>query len=439
LSQSLARRLPFFYGWVVVAVAFVTMGIGVNSRTAFSLLYPPILTEFRWDHGVTAGAFSFGFIAGTVLTPFIGAMMDRFGPRWVVPTGAVTVAAGLSLATLSSEPWHLYATLGFLVVGGSILMSYIGHSMFLPMWFVRRRGLAIGIAFSGVGVGSIVLFPLVQDLIDGAGWRQACLMLAILLVVVLVPLNFLLQRQRPEQLGLEPDGDGGRDADGNVRPPLDTVVDREWAATDWTLGKAVRTGRFWLVMLGYFGGLYAWYGVQVHQTQYLIAIGIPSGTAALALGLVGFSAILGQIWIGHLSDRIGREWAWTISGLGFVACYGLLLAMQAWPAVWLVYLMVAVQGLLGYGLATVYGAIPAEIFQGRSFGTIFGTISFGAGAGAAAGPWATGRILDATGSYEIGFALSIAVCLVSIGAIWLAAPRKVRAVAGRVRATGGSA
>ena len=95
MSQSLARRLPFFYGWVVVAVAFVTMGIGVNSRTAFSLLYPPILTEFRWDHGVTAGAFSFGFIAGTVLTPFIGAMMDRFGPRWVVPTGAVTVAAEL--------------------------------------------------------------------------------------------------------------------------------------------------------------------------------------------------------------------------------------------------------------------------------------------------------------------------------------------------------
>src|SRR3990172_12147810 len=88
-------RLPFFYGWLIVAVAFVTMGIGVNARTAFSLLFPPILDEFRWDRGVTAGAFSFGFLASAAFGPLLGRLMDRRGPRLVIEIGVALVAAGL--------------------------------------------------------------------------------------------------------------------------------------------------------------------------------------------------------------------------------------------------------------------------------------------------------------------------------------------------------
>src|SRR5439155_768329 len=144
-------RLPFFYGWVIVAVTFVTMGVGVNARTAFSLL-------------------------------------------------------------------------------------------FLPNWFVRWRGLAMSLAFSGVGVGSIVLLPWLGTLIGRAGWRAACWALGILVLVLLAPLNLLLKR-RPEDLGLEPDGD---DASGSAaaRPAID-IVDPAWAAVDWTLGRALRTAPFW--------------------------------------------------------------------------------------------------------------------------------------------------------------------------------------------------
>src|SRR6267142_2724232 len=87
-------RLPFFYGWVIVAVAFVTMGIGVNARTAFSLLFPPILDEFGWERGVTAGAFSFGFLISAGLSPMLGRLMDRRGPRLVIEMGVALVAAG---------------------------------------------------------------------------------------------------------------------------------------------------------------------------------------------------------------------------------------------------------------------------------------------------------------------------------------------------------
>jgi len=167
-------RLPFFYGWVIIAVAFVTMGVGVNARTAFSLLFPPILDEFGWERGVTAGAFSFGFLISAVLSPSMGKLMDRRGPRVQMELGAVLVAAGLFLAPYVSRPWHLYATLGVLVGGGSVCLAYTGHSFFLPNWFVRQRGLALSIAFSGVGVGSIILLPWLQGLIARGGWRTAC-------------------------------------------------------------------------------------------------------------------------------------------------------------------------------------------------------------------------------------------------------------------------
>src|SRR5439155_8891749 len=150
-------RLPFFYGWVIVAVVFVTMGIGVNARTAFSLLFPPILDEFGWERGVQAGAFSFGFLVSAGLSPSLGRLMDRRGPRVVMEMGVALMAAGLLLAPLAREPWHLYATLGVLVGGGSVVLGYTGQALFLHNWFVRRRGLAMSVAFSGVGVGSIVL------------------------------------------------------------------------------------------------------------------------------------------------------------------------------------------------------------------------------------------------------------------------------------------
>jgi MFS family permease len=423
-------RLPFFYGWVVVAVAFVTMAIGVNARTAFSLLFPPILDEFGWERGVTAGAFSFGFLVSAILSPSLGRMMDRRGPRVVMEMGVGLVALGLLLAPFVRQPWHLYATLGVLVGGGSVCLAYTGQSLYLPNWFVRRRGLAISLAFSGVGVGSIVMFPWVQDLIARGGWRTACWVLGLVVLLVLAPLN-LLVRHRPQDLGLEPDGDRVPPA-GAVGSQPSNVVDAAWVAVDWTLGRAVRTGRFWWIAIGYLTGLFAWYAVQVHQTKYLMEIGFSPTHAAWALGFVSLAGIPGQIGLGHLSDRIGREWVWTVGSAGFALCYLALLLLRETPTPALLYFMVVSQGMLGYGLTSVVGAIPAEIFQGRHFGTILGTLMLAAIGGGAAGPWVTGAIHDATGSYALAWWIAIGCSVVSAVAIWLAAPRGVRAVAGRL-------
>ena len=252
--------------------------------------------------------------------------------------------------------------------------------------------------------------------------------------MLLAPLNLLLHR-RPEDIGLQPDGDRAAPGDTAARRTTN-VVDPEWAAVDWTLGRAMATSRFWWAALGYFCALFAWYAVQVHQTKYLQEIGFSQILAAWALGFVSLAGIPGGIMLGHVSDRIGREWVWTIGSLGFGSCYLILLLLQLTPTQPLLWLMILAQGFLGYGLTSVLGAIPAELFQGRHYGTIFGTVMLAAVAGGAVGPWVTGLLHDATGNYTAAFWLGVAASVVSALAIWLAAPRKVRAVAGRIRQPG---
>ena len=424
-------RLPFYYGWMVVGIAFVTMAIGVTARTAFSLLLPPLVGEFGWDRGLAAGAFSFGFLLSAVLNPIVGRLMDRHGPRLVIETGVVLMAAGLLLAPSIEKPWHLYATLGLAVGVGANLTSFVVQSLFLPNWFVRRRGLAISIAFSGVGVGAVALLPWLQTIIEHDGWRASCWVMGLLVLLLLGPINLFVWR-RPQDIGLLPDG-ASDTAEAAERGRASNIVDPAWASIDWTVARAMRTSRFWWIALGYFCALVAWYAVQVHQTKYLIEVGFTPLVAAWALGIVSVVAIPGQVGLGALSDRIGREWIWSAGCAGFAMCYAALIALEHAPSHALLYLMVVSQGFLGYALTSVMGPIVAEIFEGPRYGSIFGTIAIALTSGGAAGPWVAGAIYDATGSYRLAFLLAIACCVVSAAAIWIAAPRKVRLVPGRIK------
>jgi MFS family permease len=423
-----SARLPFYYGWVIVGVAFVTMAVGVTARTAFSLLMPPLIEEFHWDRGLVAGAFSFGFLASAVISPIVGRVVDWRGPRPVILCGVLLVSSGVLLAPYIRQPWQLYATLGVLVGGGANMMTYTIHSQFLPNWFVARRALAIGIAFAGAGIGAIVLLPWLQSIILAEGWRASCWALGLLVLLAAAPPN-LLVRKKPEDIGLLPDGASASPAAGK-KPS--NIVDADWAATEWTLKRAARTARFWWIVIGYFSVLVAWYAVQVHQTKYLVEIGYGPVVAAWALGAVSVIGIPGQIILGALSDRVGREPIWAVGCAGFAVCYAALIAMEHTTSTPLLYLMVFAQGFFGYALTSVIGPIVAEIFEGPHFGAIFGVISVALIGGGAAGPWIAGVIHDATGSYRLAFVAIIGCCVVSAVAIWIAAPRKVRVVAGRL-------
>src|SRR6516225_9072896 len=308
-SKHWSARLPFYYGWLIIGIALVTMAIGVTTRTAFSLLMPPLIDEFGWQRGLAAGAFSFGFLVSAILSPFVGRVMDTRGPRIVILTGVALMSAGLLLAPFVTSHWHLYATLGVAVGGGANMMTYTAHSQFLPHWFVRRRGLAISIAFAGAGVGAVLLLPWLQTIILAKGWRASCVAMGWLVLLGIAPLTPLLKKG-PADVGQNPDGDSAS-PDMTAKRNAAAIVDPGWAATEWTLGRAARTTRFWWIVLGYFLALIAWYAVQVHQTKYLVETGFTPSTAAWSLGIVSVVGIPGQIILGGLSDRVGREWVWT--------------------------------------------------------------------------------------------------------------------------------
>ena len=249
--------------------------------------------------------------------------------------------------------------------------------------------------------------------------------------MIIIPLNMALQRRKPADLGLRPDGDRP-DVPGEWlarRAPAMRIVDATWAATDWTLARAARKARFWCFSVGFFLALFAWYAIQVHQTKYLQDLGFDRTFAAFALGLVPLFGVAGQILLGALADRIGREWIWTLACAGFFACYGLCYLLARNPDPVLVWAMVIVQGFLGHAMTPAIGAIPADLFQGASYGRIFGVAAVLGSAGAAIGPLVFGIIHDRTGSYDQAFLLAMAATVASAVLIWLSAPRKVRRVA----------
>ena len=428
--MSATMRPRIFYGWIVVAVAFVTMAVSVNARTGYSLLFPAISEEFGWSSATISGAFAFGFLSSSAFVPFAGIVMDRYGPRIAIPMSALLLVAGYIGCMFATSPFMLYIFAGLMAVVGSLIMSYTGHSMFLPNWFVRKRGLAIGIAFGGVGVGAVFLLPALQWVIETQGWRAGCLAIAGTVAVIVIPLNLAFQRLSPQSMGLRPDGD--EDAAVATKPaPPDAVVDRNWIATEWTVGKALFTAKFWWIGLANFCGLFVWYGIQVHQTKFLLAKGIEATEAAAALGLVALFGIVGQVFIGGYSDRAGREVGWSLALSGFVVSSASLLALDSAPNRVFLYGMVASQGLLGYGLASLYGAIPADVFGGKSFSRIFSILTLFGNTGAAAGVFFLGMIDDKTGGYTLGWWLCLLASAVSIAAVWMAAPRRVRLVAGQ--------
>ena len=223
--------------------------------------------------------------------------------------------------------------------------------------------------------------------------------MGLLVLLVLGPINLFVWRT-PQQLGLLPDGSPppGAAATGAVTRTSSTLPGRR------SIGRfrlAVRTSRFWWLALGYFCALIAWYAVQVHQTKYLIEVGFSSARCGVGAGGRERRRHSGQVGLGALSDRIGREWVWTAGCAGFAVCYAALIALEHAPAHALLYVMVISQGFLGYALTSVMGPIAAEIFEGPHYGSIFGTITR-VDRRRRGRPWITGVLHDMTGQLQTG-------------------------------------
>jgi MFS family permease len=428
-THTRAGGSRFFYGWIIVAVSFVTLFLVVGTRFSLGIFYLEILEEYSWTRAETAGAFSTMMAVHAVFSLAVGVLFDRLGPRKLFPLGGLAIAIGFAACSQIRAIWHLYLFLGGIAAVGVSTLAFVPHMALVPNWFVRRRGLATGIVYAGIGSGQLALAPLIQGMVSSIGWRAAFVVLAGAILLVVVPLTAIFQRRRPEEMGLYPDGVPPTEV-----PPPSRVLQHRPArgaadkAMEWTIFQAARTPQFWLLMLTGTGLGMNLNTLMVHQMAFLTDVGYSKLLAAGLLGVIGGLRSVGGMSLGSLSDRVGREMAYSIGSIAAFVGIILLMSIQDTSQPWRLYLFVLTYGL-GYGaLGPVYAAATADLFPGKQLGTILGVLEAGYGLGGALGAFAAGYLFDVLGHYVVSFTLVLSAIAFSCAGLWLAAPRRVRAL-----------
>jgi MFS family permease len=417
-----------YYGWVIVAVSFFTLFFTLGTRHSSGLFYVVILEECGWGRAATAGAFSLAMLMHGLFAIVTGTLIDRFGPRTLFPIGATFLAVGLAAASRINAIWHLYLFFGVVMGIGINTLSFAPHMSRIPKWFIRRGGLASGLVVSGTGLGTMVMSPFIQFMIDTIGWRSAFLTLAVIAITVVVPMTALFHRRSPEDVGQFPDGITPDSHGIQTLPPKESPGDTRSPnlSRQWTLRTALCTRTFWWVALMNFSAGFVVHMLVVHQAAHVVDVGYNTTLAALVVGLVGLLRSPGGILCGFLSDRAGREIAYTLGSSALFVGILLFLFARDTTAPWLIYGFVILYGLGSGSLGPIYAATIADLFPGNSIGRIFGTLSIGFGLGGALGPYVGGYFYDHGGSYTLPFLLGMLSIGIGVLGIWVAAPRHRR-------------
>jgi len=421
-------NLPFYYGWMIVSLGLISMCFWTGIRSSFSVFFVALLEEFPWSRGGAAGVQSLAFVVYLILAPVIGGLIDRYGPRKVILPGIMVLCAGLILSSYTNSLGQFYFFYGVIVASGVSFISIVAYSSILAHWFEKRRGLAVGFAVSGMGLGTFLLVPLTQYFISLWGWRTSFIALAVLVFIFLFPVSLIFLRHKPADLGLYPDGPFKGDLPKKQRVD---VIDSVWAETDWTLKKAFRTIRYWALLSFAFFAITPVFLMVVHSVSFLVDQGLSKMSAAFVLAMVGIISLVFRVFWGWLSDRIGRETTFS-AGAFFIALSALsLVFIEFMGGVGFAYLFALFLGMGWAVTAPMFVSISADLFQGRQFGLIYGIVEAVIGGGCAFGAWFGGFIFDKTHSYHAAFIVSATFAIISSLLVWFAAPRKVRRI--RVR------
>ncbi len=399
-----------YYGWWVTGACFLNVAARRGSETAYSVLLVALVAEFGWERGTIAGAFALSMLIAGCGAPVAGWLLDRYTPRLSMSLGGA--ALGLSALALAGvqTPWQLYVVMAILFAPALALLNLGSLSAYLARWFVRRRAFAMGLSQAGQGGGIFILTPLIGWLIFAMGWRLGYLVFGVGLLALLLPLNLLVPRRDPQQLGLEPDGESAR------RPHVSTSSDL--AQGTWTLERARRTSVFWMLLLCFYCFPTANQVFFIHLVPHLTDIGFAPSKAAWIFAAAGLVSIPGRLLFGLLTDWYGGILATQLSlGLSILAVLLMLLP----PSLGLLYLFALVFGLSLGSRGVSLGALTADTFPGPEFGVIYGWITSGQLIGGAFGPWLAGLVFDRMGSYHLVFYGCIAGFAVSLIFIALAA------------------
>jgi len=398
-----------YHGWVIVGGAFVVLLLAYGTQYAFGVFFAALLAEFHWSRASLSGAFSLYTLVYSAFGLVAGRLTDRWGPRVVIGAGGVLLGAGLAGMSAVTALWQPYVLYGAVAALG-MSTAYVPCNATVVRWFVRRRGLAVGVASAGGSVGTFVLPPVAHWLVSALGWRHAYLVFGAAIFVALAGVACVMRRD-PESLGLHPDGIAAPASVGSLG--------------GWTVREAVRIREFWM-LFSVFG--LTWTAIfipLVHLVPLARDLGIAPLRAATLVSALGVAAVVGRLTMGWLSDRVGRRVILAGALAAQAASFLALGRAATLPA------LVAATLLFGFSYGSVSVIFPAMVadFFGRAHaGSLVGLIFGLAGPAAALGPVGAGWIYDRFGSYALACWISAALNLAALGLVtFTRAPRARRA------------
>jgi len=408
------RNQRFFYGYVVAAAGFVTwfIGWGVYAM-CFGVFFKPLLAEFHWTRAETSMAYAISLLIQAGLGITTGWLTDKLGPRIVIPIFGSFLGWSFLLISQVNALWQFvvaYAVVGG--IGASILNIPVMATV--SRWFIKRRGLMMGIVQAGAGIGGFFLAPFSGWLIIDYGWRRASFILGIMTAALMILAGLFFVRD-PKDIGQFPDGIQGETAGGTkgrgIKPQRSGLSMRTFMST----------APFWIIACIYASFGYFRSPFTTHAAAHVQDLGFSLSEGANVLAIISVGSIIGRIGMGRVADKIGNRRTLIIS---FIATMLIISWLFIARNLWQLYLFAIVYGFGWGAVAVLRFAIAAETFGLASVGFVMGIFGFSESLAATFSSYFAGSVYDLSGSYDAAFIICIAISFMGIVMSWWLKPAR---------------
>ncbi|MBO0795595.1 MAG: MFS transporter [Ktedonobacteraceae bacterium] len=411
LSTATVRPLTqIFYGWFVVAGAFVVSLLGFGVAYTFASFLPPLQQTFAATRGDISFIFALSGFLYFCLGVVSGPIADRLGPRRVTVAGMLCIGIGMVAASQAQVLWQVYVTYS-LGIGLGAGFSYVPSLAVVQRWFVRQRGFASGMAVAGIGVGTLIMPPLATWLIGTVGWRDTYVLLGVVTLLI-GPAAALLLEHSPQRRGLLPDGDA---SPGMSEVGDDAQSPDSQSQSGPTLAQVLRMRSFWLLYAASLATALGLFTPFAHLSAYASDHGFSAGFGALLIGLIGVGSIGGRFLLGKVADRLGLRISLMEMLLGMMVMFlWWLVATSTWALV----IFAVCFGVFYGGFVALLPALTAACFGVRRIASIIGLLFTSVGIGTLLGPGLAGIAYDLSHSYLVPILASAVANLAAVLCIW---------------------
>lgn len=420
-SKPRSKRGGLYYGWIVLAVAYLIMFFTAGVSQAFGVFIKPMTEEFGWDRSTLSLAVSIFAITSAIIPPVAGRAADRFGPRAVLTIGVALNAGGMMLMALTPNLAYVYIVYGLIIGIGFGFSGQAAMTALISRWFDRRRGLALSIASTGLGTGQLVLAPLATLIVITASWQTAFFVTGVMSSVLIPVCLLALRRTTPATPSdVVVSSTDVKDVKAEREPPVDCLTNeviRQEMNIVW------RSRTFWMLASGFMACGFTIYFLTVHMVALATDRGISATQAGTALGIVGGTGIISNLIVGALSDKIGRKH--LLAGLYFTRIIAVVVLIGA-TSVTHLYISAVLFGLSRANGVLVSASI-IDHYGRRAVGSIIGYLTMFHQMFAAAGAFFGGLVYDTTGSYNIMLYIAVAALVSGTAAsLFVTEPRRER-------------